>query len=359
MKMHIIFKVLCVVLLLYVAVFAFLTPLSPALLSTDLQAITPGNHRFELVGYNTHFASSGTQQLFLINDSTTSIPCTILATPDDSHIQAEVNLPETIHSKAFAFVLNNNTDGTVFLETPIKVTDFTIDEAIAKSKMPQFQKGDAQFFNYPYQPIIMETIRNLMWHVPMWFTMFVLMIISFAQSIRVLMKGQRGGDEAALEMQPDLVRPMDNKASMSAAVGLVFCILGLITGSIWARFTWGTWWTKDPQLNGALVVFIVYAAYFILRNSVLQEENKWKLSAIYNIFAFVLMVVLLMILPRFTSGLHPGKSGNPAFSQYDLDSSLRTIFYPATLGFILLGYWLYHLRLRMLKFEQNHENISA
>jgi heme exporter protein C len=359
MKMHISLKFLCAGLLIYVAVFAFIIPLSPALLQTNLTEIKPGTHTFELVGYNSHFQSAGSNALYLINDSTLSIPCTVTQVADESHLTAEVTLPNEMHSKAFAFVLNNDIDGTVFLETPLKVTDFTMNPDLARTAMPQFQHREAQFFNYPYQPIIMETIRNLMWHVPMWFTMFVLMIISFAQSIKVLMRGQRGGDDLLMPIQPERVRPHDNKAAMSAAVGLVFCVLGLITGSIWARFTWGTWWTRDPQLNGALVVFIVYASYFILRNTVTQEENKWKLSAIYNIFAFILMVVLLMILPRFTEGLHPGKSGNPAFSQYDLDSSLRTIFYPATFGFILLGYWMYHLRLRILKIEQAHENLLA
>jgi heme exporter protein C len=50
------------------------------------------------------------------------------------------------------------------------------------------------------------------------------------------------------------------------------------------------------------------------------------------------------------------KSGNPAFSQYDLDSSLRTLFYPAVLGWILLGYWLYTLHLRLVKLEETDEH---
>jgi heme exporter protein C len=70
------------------------------------------------------------------------------------------------------------------------------------------------------------------------------------------------------------------------------------------------------------------------------------------------MVVLLMVMPRFTEGLHPGKSGNPAFSKYDLDSSLRSVFYPACAGFILLGYWIYRLHYRIQKLEQHNENHS-
>jgi heme exporter protein C len=62
-----------------------------------------------------------------------------------------------------------------------------------------------------------------------------------------------------------------------------------------------------------------------------------------------------MVMPRFAEGLHPGKSGNPAFSSYDLDSSLRTVFYPAVLGYILLGYWIYSLNLRIRTLEQKNE----
>jgi heme exporter protein C len=183
-----------------------------------------------------------------------------------------------------------------------------------------------------------------MWHVPMWFTMFALMIMSFYFSLRAL-----GMDSNQRKNQFDL------KASSAAAVGLLFCTLGLITGSIWARFTWGAWWTNDPQLNGSMVVFIVYVGYFILRDSTPDMDKRTRLAGIFNIFAFVLMVVLLMVMPRFTEGLHPGKSGNPAFSKYDLDSSLRTMFYPAVAGFILLGYWIYDLYFRIKKIQIHEE----
>jgi heme exporter protein C len=132
-------------------------------------------------------------------------------------------------------------------------------------------------------------------------------------------------------------------------VGLVFCILGLVTGSIWARFTWGAWWLNDPQLNGAMATFLIYAAYMVLRKSIPEENKRGRIAAVYNIFAFVMLVVLLMILPKFTESLHPGKGGTPAFSSYDLDSSLRLVFYPAVIGWIIVGYWMYKIRLRYVQ----------
>ena len=153
-------------------------------------------------------------------------------------------------------------------------------------------KGDLGF-HFPFQPNIMESIRNLMLHVPMWFTMFLLMGISFAQSIRTL---RLGGDSGR-----------DLKALSSVKVGLWFGVLGLLTGSLWARFTWGAWWVDDPQLNGAFVTVMVYAGYLVLRGSVQDAKLRARLAAVYNLFGFCLLVVLLMVLPRFTESLHPGK----------------------------------------------------
>ena len=92
---------------------------------------------------------------------------------------------------------------------------------------------------------------------------------------------------------------------------------------------------------------MVYAGYLVLRSSVQDEALRTRLSAVYNLFGFCLLVVLLMVLPRFTESLHPGKGGNPAFSSYDLDSALRAVFYPAVLGWMILGSWMYAKTLRL------------
>ncbi len=59
-----------------------------------------------------------------------------------------------------------------------------------------------------------------------------------------------------------------------------------------------------------------------------------------------------MVLPRFSESLHPGKGGNPGFNSYDLDSSLRAVFYPAVLGWMMLGTWMYHVRLKASSIER-------
>jgi heme exporter protein C len=124
---------------------------------------------------------------------------------------------------------------------------------------------------------------------------------------------------------------------------------------LWAKFTWGEYWSNDPKQNSAAIAFLLYCAYVILRNSVDEEQKRAKISAIYNIFAFPVMIVLLFILPRLTDSLHPGNGGNPAFGKFDLDNRMRMVFYPACVGWILIGIWIASLRfrIRLIEYKNN------
>jgi heme exporter protein C len=185
----------------------------------------------------------------------------------------------------------------------------------------------------PRLDILNETIRNVYYHVPVWFAMLFMMTISLIQSILSLAKN-------------DLKN--DTRAYNAAVVGFFFSIPGLLTGSMWAKYTWGTWWTfQDPKLNGVAISILIYLAYFILRSSVDDESKRARISAVYNVFAFVMMNVFIMVLPRLTDSLHPGNGGNPAFAKYDLDDNMRLVFYPAVIGWILFSFWLFDIRNRI------------
>jgi len=183
----------------------------------------------------------------------------------------------------------------------------------------------------PRLVILNETIRSLYFHVPIWFAMLFLMGVSVFNSIMYLGNSKIKSDIVAVQ---------------SANVGMIFSILGILTGMLWARYTWGTWWTTDTKLNGVAITFLIYTAYFILRNSIEDDQKKARISAIYNVFAFVMMIVFVMILPRMNSSLHPGNGGNPAFGKFDLDNTMRLVFYPACLAWILMGVWITQLRVR-------------
>ena len=192
----------------------------------------------------------------------------------------------------------------------------------------------------PRLPILNETIRNLFYHVPMWFGMTILLLLSFIHSIIYLKKNTPHNDLLAVE---------------SANTGIVFGVLGLMTGMLWAKFTWGTFWVSDPKLNSAAIGLLIYLGYTVLRGSFTDEQQRARISSVYNIFSFPVFIALIYILPRLTDSLHPGNGGNPAFSSYDLNSKMRLVFYPAVCGFILLGYWITTLRVRM-RALQNHLN---
>jgi heme exporter protein C len=193
-------------------------------------------------------------------------------------------------------------------------------------------------FNVPAKVILNESIRNVYFHVPVWFAMLALFGISVYYSIKYLRTGNEKYDLVAVE---------------AVNTGILFYIFGLITGMLWAKFTWGEAWSGDPKQNSAAIAFLIYCAYLVLRSSVEEDQKRAKISAIYNIFAFPIMIVLLFVLPRLTDSLHPGNGGNPAFGKYDMNSEMRIVFWPACIGWILIGVWIATIRFRIRSLENN------
>ncbi|MBX7182817.1 MAG: cytochrome c biogenesis protein CcsA [Bacteroidia bacterium] len=189
----------------------------------------------------------------------------------------------------------------------------------------------------PALPILHETIRNLYFHVTMWFSMMILLTSGLVFSIMYLSGSNPRHDIYASE---------------SVNVGLLFGTLGLITGSIWAKFTWGAYWVNDAKLNGAAIGMLVYLAYVVLRNSMDEEQKRARIAAVYNILAYTMFMVFIMIMPRLVDSLHPGNGGNPGFGKYDLDSQMRLVFYPAVVGFALLGVWILQILVRIRIYKQ-------
>ena len=189
----------------------------------------------------------------------------------------------------------------------------------------------------PELPIIEQSIRNLFYYVSMWFAMVAMMAASFGNAIGLLSSENMARDRRSISL---------------AETGMFFSVMGLLTGMLWAKFTWGAWWTNDPKLNGTAITMLIYLAYFVLRNSIDDPRKRARISGVYNIFAFVMMIVFIGILPRMTDSLHPGNGGNPGFNSYDLDNRLRLVFYPAVLGWILVGTWIASLRYRLRTLEE-------
>lgn len=186
----------------------------------------------------------------------------------------------------------------------------------------------------PRIEILEHTARNLYFHVPMWFTMMSMVLVSAVYSVKHLKSGTMVTDIRALE---------------SARVAFLFGLMGLLTGILWSKFTWyqGTdvWWNSDPRQSMVAVEILIYGAYFFLRSTIDDPEKRGRIAAVYNLIAAVTVPFLLYVLPRRMASLHPGAEGNPAFS--DITAPImRAVFYPAVIGFIGIAWLLYRQRVR-------------
>lgn len=325
-------------MLLLAMVTGLRTPLSPALVHCSVDRLMPGDTSFTVTGYNTNFGVGGPPAVWIEHEGSPWCASSVhvLSTTE---LIVWMSVPEGMPGDLSHLVVASSTDGTLRLFdafwTGQRGSGFTAspctDTPVRAGAVP---------YTFPNRSLLYETIRNLFLHVPMWFTMMLLMGVSVYHSIRTLGSTALAHDRAAVS---------------AVEVGLLFAALGLVTGSIWARSTWGAWWTNDTQLNGAATVTLIYLAYLVLRASVPDAHKRARLAAVYNIFAFTLMVVFFMVLPRLTDSLHPGKGGNPGFNQYDLDDRLRMVFYPAVLGWMVLGLWIRQLHLRMKHLQARHD----
>ena len=192
----------------------------------------------------------------------------------------------------------------------------------------------------PHKKILNETIRNIYFHVPMWFGMMVLFTCSVVYSVKYLRK-------------PNLL--YDIYATAYARTGMLFGILGLITGAMWANYTWGKAWSNDIKQLGAAMALLVYAAYFVLRNSMIDIDKRARVGAVYNIFAFAMLFPALWIVPRLVESLPPGGAGNPGADPRDMDGRMRMIFFFFFVpGFILLGIWFSTIIIRFRIIEDKN-----
>jgi heme exporter protein C len=192
----------------------------------------------------------------------------------------------------------------------------------------------------PHVGNLYGSIRNFFFHVPMWFGMMILFVISVVYAIKYL-------------LNPTI--DFDIYSKEYAKMGTVFGVLGLVTGAIWANYTWGEAWSNDPKQLLAAIALLIYAAYFILRNSLTDMDKRARIGAVYNVFAFAMLFPTLWIIPRMVESLHPGGEGvdgNPGMSGKDLDATMRIVFWPGVVGWTLLGIWITTLKIRFEQFRE-------
>jgi heme exporter protein C len=196
-------------------------------------------------------------------------------------------------------------------------------------------------------PILEQTARNLYFHVPMWFVLYAGAIAGAWHSARLLATGR------------DL---HDIRAESAWLVSMTAGTAAILTGIVWSRFTWyvGTdiWWNGDPRQVMVAVQLLIGGAYFVLRGAVDDSRLRARLSAVYALLATATMPYLTYVMPRRLRSLHPGAEGNPAFSQMDIAPDMRWIFYGASAGFLMLAWWIYTQRVRMVVAERRAARLA-
>lgn len=181
--------------------------------------------------------------------------------------------------------------------------------------------------------------RIIYFHVPLAWVGVLAYLVAMVDSVRYL-KTQ------------DL--EFDNKANVSAEIGLAFTILATITGAIFARYTWGVYWNWDPRQTSIFFLLMIYGAYFVLRSSIDDEEKRARLSAVYCILAFISVPLLVFVIPRLYPTLHPDPIVSTS-GKMKMDSKMLQVFLSALVGFTGLYWWIYSLYARLYVLKQRME----
>ena len=186
-----------------------------------------------------------------------------------------------------------------------------------------------------------QSSRIVFFHVPTAWVATLAFLVSCIASIRYL----RSRDPKE-----------DIRASVASALGLTFAILATVTGSIFARIMWGSYWNWDPRETSITFLLLIYAAYFALRAAIADPERRATMSAVYAILAFVTVPFLVFVVPRIYWSLHPDTIINTQ-GRIKMDSRMFQVLMGSLLGFTGLFSWLYSLECRVegIRRRRQHE----
>jgi heme exporter protein C len=213
---------------------------------------------------------------------------------------------------------------------------FTIVAGIAVPMVSQPQG----WLEFPIIPGLEDKARNIFFHVPLAWTSVLGFFVALYYGFRYI-------------RTKDL--DYDIKSVSSAGLGLLFCVLAAITGSIWAKFNWGSFWNWDPRETSIFILLLIYGAYFALRSALNSDEVRARLSAVYSMLAGLTAPFFVFVIPRVVGGLHPGAKGDISgftpIAQLIMPLNMLIVFFASMIGFSLLFVWLLNMRIRTGRIE--------
>jgi len=187
----------------------------------------------------------------------------------------------------------------------------------------------------PNIPALGDKARVLYFHVPMSWIAVIAFFMSMWYSIKYLKT--RNLD-------------YDIKSYSSAQLGFLFCILATATGSLWAKFNWGSFWNWDPRQTSIFILLMIYGAYFALRSAIDSDERRARLSSVYSILAAVTVPFFVFIMPRIVESLHPDPIINSQ-GKINMDTAMFIIFLTSLVGFTMLFLWVLNLKIRIERLQ--------
>ncbi|MBL1212659.1 MAG: cytochrome c biogenesis protein CcsA [Ignavibacteriae bacterium] len=187
------------------------------------------------------------------------------------------------------------------------------------------------WYQFPNIPGLEEKAKIIFFHVPTAWLAVIAFLMAMIYGVKYL-KNKNLDDDA--------------KSNAALQLGMVFCILATVTGSIWAKFTWGAFWHWDPRETSIFVLLLIYGSLFALRSAVENEDKRARLSAVYSIFSFLTVPFFIFIMPRIMTGLHPGSANDDTSGpvvDFKMNANMQLIFYLSLLAFTILYYWMWNI----------------
>jgi len=192
------------------------------------------------------------------------------------------------------------------------------------------------WYEFPFIKGLEQNAKIIFFHVPTAWLTVIAFFMTAIYSFKYLRKKNLDDDA---------------KSYAAAQLGIIFCILATITGSVWAKFAWGAFWSWDPRQTSIFALLLIYGAWFALRSSIESEEKRATLSSVYAIIAFVTVPFFIFILPRIMTGLHPGSADDTnagPIIDFKMNANMQLIFFLSLIGFTILYFWMWRLGYKSL-----------
>lgn len=192
-------------------------------------------------------------------------------------------------------------------------------------------KSPSAWYQFPMIPGLEEKAKIIFFHVPTAWLASIAFLMAMVYGVKYLVKGN-----------------LDNDAKSNAALqlGFIFSVLATVTGSIWAKFTWGAFWHWDPRETSIFILLLIYGSLFALRSAIENEDKRARLSAVYSIIAFLTVPFFIFIMPRIMTGLHPGSANDDNAGpvvDFQMDANMMIVFYLSLLAFTILYFWMWRI----------------